>query len=227
MALLAYFAQALDWGVLMRIAILGATGRVGRCVVQEALERGHEVTALARDPARLDAQSGLAQRRVDFRSATELDTAIGGHTALISAVGPGPGEPASVVIEAARAVAAACMRAAVWRVLVVGGAGSLNTEPGLELWRTPGFPPEWREIALAHREALQIWLRVKELDFTVLSPAAQMQPGVRTGRYRIGHNDLLRDSSGQSCISTQDFAVAVLDELEHRAHVGERITCAY
>jgi putative NADH-flavin reductase len=211
----------------MKIAILGATGTVGRRLVQEALERGHEVTALARAAGGLDSRPGLSLRQVDFRCAPELEAAIFGHAALISAIGPAPGEPAHIVVESARAVAAACMRTGVGRVLVVGGAGSLNAEPGLELWRTPDFPAEWREIALAHREALQLWLKVKELDFTVLSPAAQMHPGTRTGRYRIAHNDLLRDASGQSSISTEDFAAAVLDELERGAHIGERITCAY
>jgi putative NADH-flavin reductase len=211
----------------MYIAILGATGSIGQRLVQEGLARGHRITAMARHTARLAARPALTLRDTDFKVTEELEVALRGHDAVISAVGPAPGEPASLVVTATRALAAACMRAGIARVMVVGGAGSLSVTPGLELLHTEQFPPAWREIALAHREALEIWRKVKELDWTVVSPAARMDPGARTGQYRTGHNDLLVDAEGQSRISTEDFALALIEELERRAHIRERITFAY
>jgi uncharacterized protein len=211
----------------MNIAILGATGAIGQRLVHEGLERGHCITAIARDTTRLTPRSGLTLRHCDFKLAEQLEAAIRGHDALISAVGPAAGEPASIVTDATRAVAAACMRTGVRRVIVVGGAGSLSVTPGLELLHTESFPPAWREIALAHREALEMWRKVKELDWTVVSPAASIEPGARTGQYRTGHNDLLLDAQGQSRISMEDFALALIEEVEHGAHIGERITFAY
>lgn len=211
----------------MKVAVLGGTGNIGRRLVSEALERGHRVTVLARRTERPLSELGVGVQRADLHQPQELEAGIQGQDALISAVGPGPGEPASIVVDAARAVAAACMRAEVPRVLIVGGAGSLNVKPGLELLLSEGFPPSSREIALAHREALEIWRKVKELDWTVISPPALIYPGARSGRYRTGHNDVLFDAEGQSRISLEDFALAVVDELERHAHGHERITFGY
>jgi putative NADH-flavin reductase len=211
----------------MQVAILGATGMIGQRLLEEALRRGHEVTAIARDLARVHAREGLRLRRADFRDPEELEEAIADHEALISAIGPKAGEPASIVVDATRAIAAACMRAGVPRVIVVGGAGSLNVKPGLELMNTEGFPSAWRDIALAHHTALELWRKVKELEWTVVSPAALIEPGERTEQYRTGHNDLLVDAAGQSRISAEDFALAVIDELERAGHSHERITFAY
>jgi uncharacterized protein len=213
-------------GGIVNVAVLGGTGNIGRRLVSEAVERGHRVTALARRTEGL-VPEGVSVRRADLRQAQELEAAIRGEDALISAVGPAPGEPAAIVVDAARAVAAACMRAKVRRVLLIGGAGSLNVKPGLELLLSEGFPASWREIALAHREALEIWRKVKELDWTVISPPALIYPGTRSGRYRTGHNDVLFDSEGQSRISMEDFALATVDELERHAHIHERITFGY
>lgn len=211
----------------MKIAILGATGTVGQRIVKEAVRREHSVTAISRDPSRLMRQERVNTAAVDALDATALEDALHHHDALISAVGPGQGRPASVIVDVSRAIAAACMKSGVRRVLIVNGAGSLSVKPGLELLNTPEFPVSWREIALAHREALELWRKVKELDWTVASPAALMEPGERRGSYRVGHNDLLVDDRGQSRISAEDFALALLDELERGAHVHERITFAY
>jgi uncharacterized protein len=211
----------------MNVAVLGATGNIGRRLVSEALERGHRVTALARHAQSMPPHPGLHARSTDLHDAWELEDALREKDALLSCVGPGAGEPAVVVVDAARAVAAACMRTGLRRVLIIGGAGSLSVKPGLELLNTDTFPEASREIALAHHAALEIWRKVKELDWTVISPPALIFPGLRTGRYRTGHNDLLVDEHGQSRISTEDFASGTLDELEKRAHVHERITFAY
>jgi hypothetical protein len=212
----------------MRVAVLGATGTIGRRIVREALERGHSVTAIARDTSKLDAaHDRLELASCDATKAQDLEALIADHDAVVSAVGPTRGSEPTVVIEVTRALAAAAMTAGVRRVLIVGGAGSLSVRPGVELLSTPEFPEAWRGIALAHREALEIWRRVKELEWTYISPAALIEPGARTGRYRIGHSDLLVDERGQSKISAEDFAAALMDQLENAAHVGERITFAY
>jgi hypothetical protein len=212
----------------VRIAVLGATGNIGQRIVREALERGHRVTAIARDPSPLsELDDQLTTAAADATRANELTPLIAEHAAVISSVGPSRDSDPSVLVDVSRAVAAAAMTAGVRRVLVVGGAGSLSVQPGVELLSTPEFPRAWRGVALAHREALELWRRVKELDWTYVSPAAFIEPGTRTGHYRTGHNDLVVDASGQSRISMEDFALAVIDALEHRTHLHERITFAY
>lgn len=211
----------------MKIALIGPTGMIGRRICQEALSRGHQVTGLCRDPSPLSPHDGLTLRQADATDAAVLQAALDGHEAVISAFGPSKGTSPSAVVELTRTLAAACMKSGVERALVVNGAGSLSVEPGVELLSTPGFPEADKPVALAHREALELWRRVKELKWTLISPAAQIEPGARTGRYRTGHNDLLVDERGRSQISAEDFAVAVVDELEHAAHIRERITFAY
>lgn len=209
----------------MKIAILGASGSLGQRIAAEAQRRGHEVTGISRNPP---AQSdGMQVARADIRDSGSVEQAIRGHDAVVSAIGPDDGEGANIVVDAARSISAACMHTGVRRVVAVGGAGSLEVEPGLELMNTPGFPANWREIARAHHDALEIWRKVKEIDWTVVSPAAAVEPGERTGRFRVGHNELLVDGKGQSRISMEDFAISVIDEIEHGSHRHERITVAY
>jgi putative NADH-flavin reductase len=211
----------------MKLAVLGATGTIGRRVVAEALARGHQVTALARDPSALAEAERLKLVECDVTSTDQLGKALLGHQAIVSAVGPNTRSGPSIVVAATRAVAAACMKADVRRVLVVNGAGSLSVKPGLELLHTPDFPAAWRDVALAHREALGMWRRVKELDWTVISPAALVDLGPRTGSYRTGHDELLVDEHGVSRISADDLAIAIIDELDHGGHFYERISFAY
>ena len=210
----------------MKIAILGATGMVGERLVREAISRNHTITAVARRaPAPNTPNPRVTMAAADATHAEELERTVTGHDAIISAVGPRDQHP-SMLVEATRAIAAAAMKTGVRRVLIVGGGGSLYVRPGIELLATPEFPAAWKEGALAQREALEIWRRVKELDWTYVSPPMFLEPGTRTGKYRTGHDDLLVDARGESRISTEDFAVALLDELENRSHVGERITVA-
>jgi putative NADH-flavin reductase len=209
----------------MKIALVGATGMIGQRVLTEASARGHDVTAISRNPS----STNNAARTVaaDATDSAALESAIRSHDAVISAIGPSRAAAADVIVEATRALAAACTRADVRRVIVVNGAGSLAVQPGVELLSTPDFRSDWRPVALAHREALEIWRRVKELDWTVVSPAALIEPGERRGKYRIGHNDLLVDENGKSHISAEDFAAGIVDELETNSHIGERITLGY
>jgi putative NADH-flavin reductase len=207
----------------MRLALYGAGGVIGKRIRQEALGRGHRVTAVGRDPANLDSPSGgLAVLRGEVLEPRGVARTVVGHDAVISAVGPGQGRP-DMLVQAARSLIEGLTHAGVRRLLVVGGAGSLEVAPGVELVDTPDFPAAWRPVALAHREALAVY-RTADLDWTYFSPAALIEPGVRTGRYRTGRDQLLVNSEGTSRISAEDLAVAPVDELEHPRHIRERIT---
>jgi hypothetical protein len=118
-------------------------------------------------------------------------------------------------------------QAHVKRLIIVGGAGSLEVSPGVQLVDTPNFPPDYRDAALAHREALRIYQKEKDIEWTYLSPAAEIAPGERTGNFRTGTNQLITDAQGKSFISMEDYAVAILDELENPKHIRERFTVGY
>jgi putative NADH-flavin reductase len=221
----------------MKVAVFGGSGSIGRSIVREALERGYEVTVAARHPSRLDVpHARLALAIADVTRSDQVARTIEGHDAVVSAVGRrSPAADSTVVspendaflVEAARGIIEGSRRAGVKRVLVVGGAGSLRVTPGLELLDTPDFPAAWRAAALAHREALGIYREIKDLEWTYVSPPAVMARGTRTGRYRLGGDDLLTDETGQSRVSIEDYAVAMVDELERGAHKRARITVAY
>lgn len=212
----------------MQIALLGATGHVGHYIVSEAVGRGHGVTAIARHPSsRGDQDERVTPKSADATDPFELEQAIGDHDAVISAVGPADDETTAMIVKSTRALAAAAMRARVKRLVIVGDAGSLTVTPGIELLATRGYPEELREVALAHREALEIWRRVKDLDWTYVSPPAVLCAGTRTGAYRVGHNEMLTDEHQHSRISVEDLSVAVVDQVETNAHVRERINVAY
>lgn len=209
----------------MKIAIFGAGGTIGRRVAREALSREHEATAVARDPARLDlSHERLRSVKGDALDPAGVAAAVSGHDAVISAVGPRGGAP-RVVVDAARSLVEGTRRAGVRRLLVVGGAGSLEVAPGRQLVDTPGFPAAWKPVALAHREALGVY-RTADLDWTYLSPAALIEPGPRTGRYRSGTAQLVVGAKGESRISAEDLAAALLDELERPRFVRKRLTVA-
>jgi putative NADH-flavin reductase len=201
----------------MKIALFGARGTIGQRIAAEARSRGHEVTALGRETNVTDAKA--------------VARAVAGHDAVISAVGPGLGKdaPADLLPGAARALLDGLRLAGVKRLLVVGGAGSLEVAPGKQLVDQPEFPASWKPVALAHRDALDVYRgdRGGEVEWTYVSPAALIQPGARTGKYRTGGDRLLVDASGQSRISAEDYAVALLDELEEPRSVRKWITVAY
>lgn len=210
----------------MKIALIGATGTIGSRIANEALARGHQVTAIARDVSKLN-DKRLRAVSADAADAQSLARAVERHDAVISAVGPSRDESTDIITTSARTLAEALPRAGVRRVLIVGGAGSLEVTPGLQLVDAPEFPAAWKPAALAAREALQLWRKNDALDWTYFSPAAFIEPGERTGRYRTGGDQLLVDEKGQSRISAEDFAAAILDELEKPRHVRKRLTVAY
>lgn len=217
----------------MNIVLIGATGYVGRAVLEEALSRGHRVTAIARDTAALPAHAGLSARAasIDGGDPAKVAELVGGSDAVIASFNAGgwknPNLGADTVAGYAQILAGLKQAAPAPRLLVVGGAGSLEVAPGQQVLDQAGFPDEYRAGAEAMRSVLHTLREERELDWTYLSPAAHLVPGERSGRFRVGGDQLLVDAQGESKISVQDFAVALIDELEHPAHTRQRFTVAY
>jgi putative NADH-flavin reductase len=216
----------------MKIVLFGATGNVGRRVAAEALSRGHEVVGVVRDPGvPASADSRVTLLRGDATSAESVAGAVRGADAVVSAISPRPnarGLPAPKLVDNARALIGGLRAAGVKRVLYVGGASSLELAPGKALLDQPEFPEIYRDEARQGRDALGVWRNdAQDLDWTYLSPAIEIGPGERTGRYRTTDETLLFDAEGKSFISFEDYAVAVLDELERPQHVGRRFGVAY
>ncbi|HEX8995697.1 MAG TPA: NAD(P)-dependent oxidoreductase [Ktedonobacterales bacterium] len=213
----------------MKIVLFGASGVIGSRIAQEALWRGQEVTAVVRDPAKM----ALTHERLttiagDVRDPATVARVAAGHDIVASAIGPSQAEAVSVIVEAARALLEGTRRAGVRRLIVVGGAASLEVAPGVPLLETPDFPQAWKPVATAARDALAIYRAEPEgLDWTFLSPAALIAPGERTGHYRTGAEQLLTDSARNSQISAEDYAIAFVDEIEHPQHPRSRFTVAY
>lgn len=213
----------------MKIALIGATGFVGSAILKEALERGHEVTAIARHPEKLTAHPKLHAQKGDIYNADEVARLVAGHDAVISAFNPGWTNPDiyDLQVKGTKTIIAGVKKAGIKRLLSVGGAGSLEVKPGVQSVDLPEFPKEWKQGALATREALNLLRKETDLEWSFLSPSADLSPGERTGTFRLGKDQLLTDASGKSRISTQDYAVAMLDEVERPAHVRQRFTVGY
>jgi len=149
-----------------------------------------------------------------------------GAEVIVSSYGPPSGGQANQLAAAARALLAGARRAGAPRVIMVGGAGSLEISPGLQVVDSPGFPDAYKPVALAHRDALHI-LRESDLNWTYFSPAVTIQPGERTGKFRLGQDSVISDGSGVSSISAEDYAVALVDEVEQGRHTKQRFTIGY
>lgn len=213
----------------MNIALIGATGFVGSALLTELLQRGHRVTALARDTRKLSAQSGLTVIQADVQDATQVAQAVQGHDAVISAFNAGWRNPNLYddFIAGSKAITAGVMAGGVKRLLVVGGAGSLYVAPGIQLVDTEGFPAEWKTGATAARDALTQIQTQSDLEWTFISPPVHLTPGERTGQFRTGGDELLMTSDGPASISTADLAMAIVDEIETPQHLRRRFTVGY
>ena len=201
-------------------------------MVAEALRRKHEVVGIVREPAAVQSpDSRVKLVKGDATNADDVARVSRGADAVVSAISPRPnarGLPAPSLAANSRAIIKGLRDAGVKRVLYVGGASSLEVAPGKALADLPDFPEIYREEAREGREALDIWRNeAKALDWTYLSPAAEIAPGNRTGKYRTTDEKLLVDDKGKSFITFEDYAVAVLDELERPQHVGKRFGVAY
>jgi uncharacterized protein len=203
----------------MKIALVGATGNVGTRLISELTRRGHHVTAIARHPEKLQGQASVSPVSGDVQNQNALAAVLAGHDVVIHSV--------KFLSTNASKIIAATKAAKVPRLLVVGGAGSLEVSPGLTLVNTPDFPAEYKPETLAGVEFLNVLRGEKELDWTFLSPSYFFAPGERTGKFRLGKDELLVAADGQSRISTEDFAIALVDELEQPKHSRQRFTVGY
>ena len=202
----------------MKIALVGATGNAGSRILAELSRRGHAVTAIARHPEKIPELKGVTPRKADAGDVAGLAAALKGHDVAISSVHFTASDPRKL-IEAVRA-------AGVGRYLVVGGAGSLEVAPGVKLIETPEFPAIYKAEAAAGGAFLELLRQETSLDWTFLSPSALFVPGERTGKFRLGGDQLLVSEKGSS-ISFEDYAVAMADEIEKPAHSRQRFTVGY
>ncbi|MEI2417463.1 NAD(P)-dependent oxidoreductase [Orrella sp. JC864] len=203
---------------MARIALIGASGQAGTRILKELSDRGHAVTAIARNPEKIAALPNVSAKAGDVADKDALAKLLAGHDAVVSAVRFADCDP-RVLIDAVRA-------AGVKRYLVVGGAGSLEVAPGQRLIDQPDFPQAYRPEAGKGAEFLAVLKQEKELDWTFLSPSAEFVPGERTGKFRLGKDALLVGEQG-SRISFEDYAVALVDEIERPAHSRQRFTVGY
>lgn len=216
----------------MNLALIGPTGFVGSAVLQELLQRGHHVTALARDPAKLPSHAHLRVVKADVLNSRDVAQAVEGLDAVVSAYNPGWKHPElyATFLRGSEEITAGVKQAGVRRLIVVGGAGSLYVAPGVQLVDTPDFPnhvpSEVVPGARAARDALNRLGDETALDWTFVSPPALLAPGERTGRYRVGADELLMDGAQPAGISVKDLAVAIVDELEQPRHIRRRFTVA-
>lgn len=214
----------------MKIVVFGVTGNIGRRVAAEAIQRGHEVIGVARDPSKADPVPGVRITAGDATDAASVAQAVRGADVVVSAVSPRPGTTGSApkLADAARGLIAGLKEAGVKRLIVVGGAGSLEVAPGVALMDAPGFPEAYLGEAIEGRDSLNVYrTEAQGLDWTFVSPAAEIGPGERTGEYRTTIDQFITDEHGHSRISYDDYAVALLDEIENPQHVGRRFGVAY
>ena len=213
----------------MKVALIGATGFIGSAILREALDRRHQVTTIVRHPEKLLQHRSLVAQKGDVTREMETAALVAGHDAVISAYSPGRDVPDIYQqhISGYRMIIDGVKKAGVKRLLVVGGAGSLEVAPGVQLVDTPEFPEQWKAGALATRKVLYLLRDVPELEWTFLSPSAEIAPGERTGQFRLGTDQLLTDANGESRISLEDYAVAMLDELEDPKYIRQRFTVGY
>jgi len=217
----------------MKIAILGATGFVGPHLVQEALNRGHHVTTISRHPENLRiAHANLTTKKGDVFNTDELANLVKGHDVVLSAYNSGWQNPRIYedYIAAYESIQKAVKASGVKRFIVVGGGGSLEVAPGVQLVDTPQFPAEYKRGAQAARDYLNILKKEQDLDWTFFSPAILMHAGItdgRTGKFRLGTDQPVFDAKGESRLSVEDLSVALLDEIENNKFIRKRFTAGY
>ena len=207
----------------MNVVLYGATGKSGSRILQELLSRGHRVTAVVRDTSKLP--SSVTARQDDLSNVDTIASIIQGADSVISAYSP-PQDNTDAILGVTERQIAAAKKAGDMRLIVVGGAASLEVAPGLTLLASGHLPAPWVSIAASHEKVLRM-LQASDINWTYFSPAAFFEPGERTGKFRLGTNQLITDSKGNSRISMEDYAIALVDELEKPAHERSRFTIGY
>jgi uncharacterized protein len=209
----------------MHIALYGATGKSGSRILTELLTRGHKVTAIVRHAKKLPAEPGLTVVEGDVSSAGEIAKKIVGADAVVTAYAP-PADDTDQLLPVTEYFIAAIAQAGTPRLIVVGGAGSLEVAPGVTVIDSGNLPAEWMPIAVSHDKALKL-LKASSINWTYFSPAGFFVPGERTGKYRLGTDQLIANAQGDSRISLEDYALALVDELEKPQHQRARFTIGY
>ena len=207
----------------MKVVLYGATGKSGHRVLAELVSRGHSVTAVARNP--VDLPASVKSQRDDLSSVDKIAAIIAGADAVVSAYAP-PVDDTDQLIGVTRRQIEAVKKAGKLRLIVVGGAGSLEVAPGVSLLKSGNLPEAWIPIATSHEKALKL-LEASDINWTYFSPAAYFEPGERTGKFRLGKRSLVADDKGNSRISLEDYAIALVDELEKPAHERQQFTIGY
>ena len=213
------------------VLLIGATGFVGSAILNELLNRGHKVTAVVRDPAKLEGKAGVTAVKEDVANVDAIAALAKGKDAVISAYNPGWTNPdiAALITENYPRILNAAKQSGVGRLLIVGGAGTLFCAPGLRVVDSGAIP---EEIMGGVRPLGDFYLNTlmneNDIDWVFFSPAGAFdENGQRTGKFRLGKDDLIVDAEGNSHISVQDYAVAMVDELEQENHHKERFTIGY
>jgi putative NADH-flavin reductase len=202
----------------MSVALIGASGNPGSRILKELSDRGHHVTAIARHPEKIAKLPNVSAKKGDVFDKDGLASLLSGHDVVVSSVHFTASDP-RVLIDAVKAAGAK-------HYLVVGGAGSLEVTPGVRLIDTPEFPDAYKPEAAKGGEFLELLRQERELDWTFLSPSALFTAGARTAKFRLGKDQLLTTDKG-SGISFEDYAIALVDEIEKPAHSRQRFTVGY
>jgi putative NADH-flavin reductase len=211
--------------IAMKVALIGSTGRVGSRILTELASRGHRVTAIVRDPTILQVDWSLPVKADDLSDAEKTADAIRGADAVVSAYAP-PRDDTDAIVGVTERQVQAVKRAGNPRLVVVGGAGGLKVAPGVTLLGSGLLPDAHLPIARSHMKALNV-LAASDIDWTYLAPAAVFEPGERTGQFRLGKDELIANDRQESRISMEDYAVALVDELEKPAHRQQRFSVGY
>lgn|SRR5690606_25091368 len=216
----------------MKVALIGASGFVGNAILIELLQRGHQVTAIVRNPEKVTIKENVIVVSANVLNEKELPVVLTGHDAVINAYNAGWTNPDlyNEFLQGSKAIQSAVKKAGIKRLIIVGGAGSLYNEANEQIVDTEGFPKDWKPGALAARDYLNIIREEKELDWTFLSPALEMHPGTsgtRKGAYRTGLENPVFDENMRSVISVEDVGAAIADELENPQNIRKRFTIAY
>ncbi len=209
----------------MKVVLFGATGKSGSRLMQELIARGHAVTAAVRNPDRFSAPADVAVVQDDLDDARHTAAVVRGADAVISAYAP-PADDTDALVGVTERQVAAVRAAGVDRLLVVGGAGGLEVTPGVSLIASGHLPAPYHPIAKSHVKALDV-LRNSDIDWTYVAPAAYFEPGTRTGAYRLGTDELVTAPNGESRVSMEDYAIALVDELETGNNRRRRIAVGY
>jgi len=210
----------------MNVVVYGATGNSGSEITKELVKRGHKVTGIARDVARLEGAAGVTAKMDDLSNVDAIAAIIKGADVVVSAYQPPPNNT-DALIDVTKRQIEAVKKAAVPRLIVVGGAGQLEVAPGVTLIKSGHLPQEYMPIAVSHEKAAEALKASSGINWTYIAPAAFFIPGERTGKYRTGTNNLITDEKGDSKITFADYAIALVDEIEKPKHERQLFSVGY